>query len=59
MINLIIELFIIGIIMYLVSIAPFVNAQIKEIINYVLIVIGVVLTISFLLGYTGTNLLNR
>lgn len=54
LIGLLVGILILGLIAYLVSIAPFIEATFKSIINFVLIVVAVILVIYFLLGVTGT-----
>ena len=49
---------VLGIIWYLVSIAPFLNELFKKIIGYVIILVGAIILINFLLGIVGHPLYN-
>lgn len=54
-IGLIIWLLVLGLIAYLVEIAPFLDGTFKVFIRWALIAVGVVILISFLLGYAGAD----
>lgn len=48
--SLIVWLVVLGVVAWIVSLAPFVEATFKKFITYVLLVIGAIMVISFLLG---------
>lgn len=50
LISLVVVLLIAGLIMYLVSIAPFVDARMKQIINFVIIVVVVIYLVQIFVG---------
>lgn len=44
---------VLGIVWYLVSVAPFLNELFKKVLGYVIILVGAIILINFLLGLTG------
>lgn len=57
MIQLIITLAILGLVAWLVGIAPMIDATFKTFINYALIVVGAVVLIVWVLNYAGIQTL--
>lgn len=55
---LIVYLVVLGIIAYLVNLAPFIQQTFKTFIVYVLILIGAIILISFVLGLVGSPTIN-
>lgn len=54
-IQLIIELIVIGFASWLVTTAPFIDDSFKQIIKWILIAVAAFLVVYFLIGYTGVS----